>query len=94
MEVNTSKLRHELSHVCNRNQGIEGITIFLANGEVIFYDKQNSSSISSDWAGKVHCPEMKKEQVYHLQLSVASVLDKPALSSSPGNVLFLPSHWI
>ena len=76
MEVNTSKLRHELSHVCNRNQGIEGITIFLANGEVIFYDKQNSSSISSDWAGKVHCPEVKKEQVYQGQMQPIVVNDK------------------
>ena len=76
MEVNTSKLRHELSHVCNRNQGIEGITIFLANGEVIFYDKQNSSSTSSDWAGKVHCPEVKKEQVYQGQIQPIVVNDK------------------
>ena len=76
MEVNTSKLRHELSHICNRNQGIEGITIFLANGEIIFYDKQNSSSISSDWAGKVHCPEVKKEQVYQGQMQPIVVNDK------------------
>ena len=76
MEVNTSKLRHELSHVCNRNQGIEGITIFLANGEVIFYDKQNSSSISSDWAGKVHCPKVKTEQVYQGQMQPIVVNDK------------------
>lgn len=76
MEVNTSKLRHELSHVCNRNQGIEGITIFLENGEIIFYDKQNSSSISSDWATNVKCPEVKNGEVYQGQTTPIIVNDK------------------
>ena len=48
----------------------------INNGEIIFYDKQNSSSISSDWAGKVHCPEVKKEQVYQGQMQPIVVNDK------------------
>lgn len=75
MEVNTSKLRHELSHICNRNQGIEGITIFLESGEIIFYDKQNASSLSSEWATEVECPEVKGDEVYQGQIKQVLIND-------------------
>lgn len=64
LEVNTGTLRHELSHICNRNLGIEGISIFLENGSVIFYDRLNSSSIDSVWAEKVKVPKIKAGEVY------------------------------
>lgn len=64
MDVNTSTLRHELSHICNRNPGIEGITIFLRNGSTIFYDRLNSSSTNSVWADKIVFPEIEKGEVY------------------------------
>ena len=76
MEVNTSKLRHELSHICNRNQGIEGITIFLEDGKTVFYDKQNASSLSSEWAAEVTCPEVKGDEVYQGQIKPVLVNDK------------------
>lgn len=38
LDVNTSKIWHEFSHICNRNQGVEGITMILKNGQVVFYD--------------------------------------------------------
>lgn len=64
MDVNSSTLRHELSHICNRNPGIEGITIFLRNGSTIFYDRLNSSSTNSVWADKIVFPEIEKGEVY------------------------------
>lgn len=64
LDVNTSTLRHELSHICNRNPGIEGITIILENGSIIFYDRLNSSSTNSVWADKVSIPEMKQGETY------------------------------
>lgn len=64
LDVNTSTLRHELSHICNRNDGIEGITIFLRNGNVIFYDRLNSSSTNSIWADEIVFPEIEKGEVY------------------------------
>lgn len=64
LDVNSSTLRHRLSHICNRNTGIEGITIFLENGEVIFYDKLSSTSSNSVWAGKVAAPKVKNGEMY------------------------------
>lgn len=64
LDVNSNTLRHELSHICNTNEGIEGITMFLQNGDVIFYDKRNSSSTNSSWAAEVTCPEVLQGTVY------------------------------
>lgn len=64
LDVNSSTLRHELSHICNSNPGVEGITISLRNGRVIFYDRLNSSSTNSIWADKVSVPEIEKGYVY------------------------------
>lgn len=64
MSVNSSALRRELSHICNSNKGIEGITIFLNNGSVIFYDSLNSSSTNSLWADKIKMPEVGKGNFY------------------------------
>lgn len=64
LDANTSILRHELSHICNRNPGIEGITIYLENGGVIFYDRLNSSSTDSVWAGEIPVPKISKGESY------------------------------
>ena len=64
LDVNSSTLRHELSHICNSNPGVEGITILLRNGPIIFYDRLNSSSSNSIWADKVTIPEIEKGYVY------------------------------
>lgn len=65
LDVNTSRLRHALSHICNRNEGIFGITIKTANGKVIFYDKLVSSSVSSTWADKTAVPYVEKGEIYN-----------------------------
>lgn len=64
LDVNSSTLRHELSHICNSNPGVEGITISLRNGRIIFYDRLNSSSTNSVWADKITVPEIGKGYVY------------------------------
>lgn len=64
LDVNTSRLRHALSHICNRNEGVFGITIKTANGKVIFYDKLASSSVSSTWADKMTVPYVESGEVY------------------------------
>lgn len=57
LEVNSSKLRRELSHICNRTDGVEGITIFTAGGEMIFYDRIASSSAVSQWISEDLYPD-------------------------------------
>lgn len=64
MNVNSSVIRHSLSHICYSNSGIEGITIILENGKTIFYDRLNASSTTSAWAGKVSIPVMEKGAIY------------------------------
>ncbi|MBS7009033.1 sensor histidine kinase [Anaerostipes sp.] len=49
LEVNSSRLRRKLSHICNRNTGINGITIETKKGQLIFYDRLSSSSVNSSW---------------------------------------------
>ena len=51
LEGNSSWIRHELSHICNRNDGIAGITIITESGQTIFYDRLTGSSASTTWAG-------------------------------------------
>lgn len=63
LDVNTSILRRKLSHICNRNTGIEGMTMVLKNGQTIFYDGSNSS-INSEWAQEVTIPQVNRGEVY------------------------------
>lgn len=64
LEANTSILRRELNHVCNRNTGIVGITLVTKEGEVVFYDKLTSSSVTTEWADVVQVPEIIQGTVY------------------------------
>ena len=81
LDANTSILRHELSHICNRNPGIEGITIYLENGGVIFYDRLNSSSTDSVWADKISIPKITKGEAYY-------GVTKPVTANEKENYLF------
>lgn len=42
-------LRRELKHICNRNEGVEGMAVFLDDGSYIYYDRLASSSVQSNW---------------------------------------------
>ena len=39
MEADAYALRREFSHICNRNEGAEGIQLVLKDGRRIFYDR-------------------------------------------------------
>ncbi len=64
LEVNSSILRRKLSHICNQDIGIEGITIQTMTGKIIFYDRLNSSSIHSGWVDEIEIPEVEQGEVY------------------------------
>lgn len=64
LEVNSNYLRRRLSHICNRNDGIEGITIITAQGRAIYYDHLSASSVSSSWAADVAPPLITHGAVY------------------------------
>lgn len=49
MEMMKINLRRELKHLCNRNEGVEGLAVFTRDGSCIFYDGLSSSSSESIW---------------------------------------------
>ncbi len=64
LNVNSSTIRHQLSHICNRNDAIAGITLVTANGKTLFYDRLSSSSVNSTWADTVTVPEIVNGEAY------------------------------
>ena len=64
LEVNSNDLRRELSHICNRNSGIEGITVITAEGRTIYYDHLSASSVSSTWVSEITAPAITKGAAY------------------------------
>ena len=64
MNVNGNRLRRELSHIANRNDGVEGISLITRDGTCFFYDWGAASSVSSEWAGKIQVPDFEKGTVY------------------------------
>lgn len=66
LDINSSRLRRELIHICNRHDGVEGITLITDNGRVFFYDRRMASSHTSVWAGDVKAPEIPMGAVYRV----------------------------
>lgn len=64
LNVNSSTIRHQLNHICNRNDAIAGITLVTANGKTLFYDRLSSSSVNSTWADTVTVPEIVNGEAY------------------------------
>lgn len=56
MEADAYALRRDFSHICNRNEGVEGIQLILKDGRRIFYDRLSSSSVNSAWITKLDVP--------------------------------------
>lgn len=59
-ERNSTSLRKKLSHICNQFTGVEGITIQLKTGEIIYYESLSSFSGSETWADKVEIPKIER----------------------------------
>lgn len=66
LDINSSQLRRELVHICNRHDGVEGITLITDSGRVFFYDRRMASSHTSVWAGNVKAPEIQMGAVYRV----------------------------
>ena len=81
MGVNSSSLRRELSHICNRSNGIKGIIVETAEGKQIFYDSLSHSSIKSPWMDQVEIPRLEKREQYHW-------LEKPVVLGNEEVYLF------
>lgn len=64
LESSSSRLRHQLIHICNRNEGIEGITLVTEAGRTFFYDRRAASSVISSWAGMIEIPPVYRGPVY------------------------------
>lgn len=64
LNVNSSTIRHQLSHICNRNDAIAGITLVTANGRILFYDRLSSSSVNSTWADVIKIPDVTAGESY------------------------------
>lgn len=64
LDVNQNQLRRKLSHICNRNDGVEGITLVTRDGKRFFYDRGESSSVRTTWADHVLVPEVRSGTVY------------------------------
>lgn len=65
LDVNSSNLRRQLVHICNRNAGVEAITLVTEEDKIFFYDQVMASSITSNWAGDVAIPDTSEGPVYH-----------------------------
>lgn len=63
LDVNSNRLRRELSHVCNRNDGVEGVTLKTEGGEIFFYDRNAASFVTSTWADTIQIPDVQKGAV-------------------------------
>ena len=64
METDAYNMRSEFSHICNRNQGVDGIQLVLPDEKRIFYDRLSSSSVNSTWIESVEIPDEKKMITY------------------------------
>ena len=53
------QIRRSLAHICNRNVGVEGITLITESGTVCFYDKEAASFVSTKWANKIPKVDMR-----------------------------------
>lgn len=71
-----SRLRRTLSHICNRNYGIEGIVIQLPSGDKIYYDRRSSSSANSTWIDERPVPSVRKGAVYEAPKAAVDVGDE------------------
>ena len=59
------QIRRSLVHICNRNVGVEGITLITESGTVCFYDKEAASFVSTKWANKIPKVDMQDQMAVY-----------------------------
>lgn len=75
-ESNSTSLRKKLSHICNQFTGVEGITIQLKTGEIIYYESLSSFFRNETWADKVKIPKIERGAVYFGDGKPVKIADK------------------
>lgn len=75
-EKNSTSLRKKLSHICNQFTGVEGITIQLKTGEIMYYESLSSFSGNETWADKVEIPKIERGAVYFGDGKPVKIADK------------------
>ena len=59
-EADAYNMRRDFAHICNRNEGVDGIQLVLSDKRRIFYDRLSSSSVNSTWMEKIKIPDETK----------------------------------
>lgn len=59
------QIRRSLAHICNRNSGVEGITLITESGTVCFYDKEAASFVSTKWANRIPAVDMRNQMALY-----------------------------
>ena len=74
-----AELWYELSGICNRGEGIEGITLQTEGGSVYFYDNRTHSYEQSEWADRFEIPQVGQEETICRGLDVELVSEKKSI---------------
>ncbi len=72
------QIRRSLAHICNRNAGVEGITLITESGTVCFYDKEAASFVSTKWANKIPKVDMQDQMAVYQGSVLCAWNRKPA----------------
>lgn len=59
------QIRRSLAHICNRNAGVEGITLITESGTICFYDKEAASFVSTKWANRIPTVDMQDQMAVY-----------------------------
>ena len=59
------QIRRSLAHICNRNAGVEGITLITESGTICFYDKEAASFVSTKWANRIPAVDMQDQMAVY-----------------------------
>lgn len=59
------QIHRSLAHICNRNAGVEGITLITESGTICFYDKEAASFVSTKWANRIPAVDMQDQMAVY-----------------------------
>ena len=81
------QIRRSLAHICNRNAGVEGITLITESGTVCFYDKEAASFVSTKWANKIPKVDMRhRMSAYQRSVYVLGTESQPVHMADYRNI--------
>lgn len=65
-ESDAYNMRSDFSHICNRNEGVDGIQLVLSDQRRIFYDRLSSSSVNTNWMDQIEVPDEEQMLSYFI----------------------------